>query len=120
LRLIQEEGRGVLVYLRQEWRGVGLWNKLRAYVLQDQGLDTVEANLALGLPADARDYAPAAQILRRLGVEKVRLLTNNPRKDGGLSLHGVNVVARLPLRIPANPFNARYLATKRDRLEHQL
>jgi 3,4-dihydroxy 2-butanone 4-phosphate synthase/GTP cyclohydrolase II len=117
---IAAEGRGVLVYLRQEGRGIGLLNKLRAYRLQEEGLDTVAANEQLGLPADARDYAIAAQVLGDLGVGAVRLLTNNPRKHDGLERYGLAVVERLPIVVPPNPSNIAYLATKRDRLGHLL
>lgn len=119
-RLAQSPG-GILVYLRgQEGRGIGLANKIRAYALQDGGLDTVEANRALGLPDDARDYAQAAQILRALGHERVRLLTNNPAKAAGLQRHGIAVVAVEPLALPSNPHNVHYLATKARKMGHAL
>jgi GTP cyclohydrolase II len=118
LRFLQEEGRGVLLYLRQEGRGIGLANKISAYALQEQGLDTVEANLALGLPEDGRDYRVAAEILLDLGVRRARLLTNNPAKVEGLARHGVEVVERLPLRISPNPSNLGYLRTKREKMGH--
>src|SRR5437660_6295015 len=102
LELIAQEPSGVLLYLPQEGRGIGLANKIRAYALQDQGLDTVDANLALGLPVDRRDYAAAAHILRGLGLTKVRLLTNNPLKSAALERHGVQVAERVPLTIPPN------------------
>jgi len=120
LRLLREEGRGVLLYLRQEGRGIGLANKISAYALQEQGLDTVEANLALGLPEDGRDYRVAAEMLLDLGVRGARLLTNNPAKVEGLELHGVEVVERLPLRISPNPSNLGYLRTKREKMGHLL
>ncbi|MCM8748432.1 bifunctional 3,4-dihydroxy-2-butanone-4-phosphate synthase/GTP cyclohydrolase II [Thermomicrobiaceae bacterium CFH 74404] len=120
LRLLGEAGRGVLIYLRQEGRGIGLLNKLRAYHLQDQGLDTVEANLELGFPADLRNYREAALILRDLGIQRLRLLTNNPRKVEALSDCGFEIVERVPLEIPANEHNRRYLETKRDKLGHLL
>jgi 3,4-dihydroxy 2-butanone 4-phosphate synthase/GTP cyclohydrolase II len=104
--------------MRQEGRGIGLGNKLRAYQLQDQGKDTVEANLALGFPADLRDYGIGAQILVDLGVRKLRLLTNNPKKIVGLQGYGLEVVGRVPIEVPPNPANARYLETKRDKLGH--
>ncbi len=118
--LIAAAGRGVLLYMRQEGRGIGLADKLRAYELQDRGLDTVEANLALGLPADARDYGLGAQILRELGVRRMRLLTNNPRKYAGLAGYGLEIVERVPITAPPHPANARYLETKRTRLGHLL
>jgi GTP cyclohydrolase II len=111
---------GVLLYLRQEGRGIGLVNKLRAYAMQDQGFDTVDANTRLGFAVDARDFSVAARMLDLLGIHDIRLLTNNPRKVEGLEKAGVTVVERLPLAIAANPHNARYLVTKRDRTGHQL
>jgi 3,4-dihydroxy 2-butanone 4-phosphate synthase/GTP cyclohydrolase II len=120
LQLIAQEGRGVLVYLRQEGRGIGLINKLKAYALQDQGLDTVEANLALGFPPDLREYGVGAQILRDLGIRRMRLLTNNPRKVRALEGFGLEIVERLPLKGGDNPHNQRYLLTKRERLGHWL
>ena len=118
LRLLREEGRGVLLYLRQDGRGIGLANKISAYALQERGLDTVEANLALGLPEDGRDYRVAAEILLDLGARRARLLTNNPVKVEGLGRHGVEVVERVPLRISPNPSNLRYLRTKREKMGH--
>jgi 3,4-dihydroxy 2-butanone 4-phosphate synthase / GTP cyclohydrolase II len=120
LRAIARRGRGVLLYLRQEGRGIGLAAKLRAYVLQDSGLDTVEANVRLGYPADLRDYGIGAQILVDLGVRKIELLTNNPRKLVGLEAHGLTIVRRVPIAIRPNQHNRRYLATKRDKLGHLL
>jgi GTP cyclohydrolase II len=111
---------GILLYLRQEGRGIGLVNKLRAYALQDQGFDTVDANIRLGFAVDARDFAVAAQMLRLLAVNEVRLLTNNPEKVAGLEAEGITVSERLPLKIAANPHNAHYLDTKRDRTGHKL
>ncbi|WP_026369604.1 bifunctional 3,4-dihydroxy-2-butanone-4-phosphate synthase/GTP cyclohydrolase II [Kallotenue papyrolyticum] len=119
LRRIADEGRGVLVYLRQEGRGIGLHNKLRAYALQEQGLDTVEANHALGFPADLRDYGLGAQILLDLGLRRVRLMTNNPRKVRALQSYGLEV-EQVPLQVGATPENRRYLAAKRDKLGHTL
>ena len=116
---IATEG-GVLLYLRQEGRGIGLHNKLKAYQLQDAGLDTVEANLALGFPEDSRDYGIAMQILLDLGISKVRLLTNNPIKVSGLNSYGIDVVERVPLEVPPNKFNVGYLSTKRERMGHIL
>lgn len=117
---IAAAGSGVIVYLRQEGRGIGLLNKLKAYQLQDQGLDTVEANEALGFKADLRDYGFGAQILRDLGLNKIRLLTNNPRKIIGLKGHGLEVVAREPLQMAAKTMNQRYLLTKKMKLGHML
>jgi GTP cyclohydrolase II len=118
LRIIGAAGGGVLLYLRQEGRGIGLANKLRAYALQDRGLDTVDANRRLGFADDERDYAHAAAILRALGVNDVRLLTNNPGKVSGLEAAGIKVVERVPHHMPANPHNADYLATKRSKSGH--
>jgi len=118
LRAIAEAGRGVLLYLRQEGRGIGLVNKIRAYALQQAGADTVEANRLLGLPDDARDYAVAADMLRRLGVHQVRLLTNNPAKVDALGRLGIEVVERVPLHTPTNPHNEGYLQTKSRRMGH--
>ncbi len=120
LERIADEGRGALVYLRQEGRGIGLLNKIRAYALQDEGLDTVEANEALGLGADLRDYGVGAQILNHLGIRKLRLLTNNPRKIAALKGFGLEVVERVPIIVETNATNARYLSTKADRLGHLL
>jgi 3,4-dihydroxy 2-butanone 4-phosphate synthase/GTP cyclohydrolase II len=120
LQAISEAKRGVLIYLRQEGRGIGLRDKLRAYNLQDEGLDTVEANLALGHQADARDYDVAAQILKDLGVQRIALLTNNPNKIEELQRLGIDVARRLPLQGEVNAENARYLLTKAARMQHLL
>jgi 3,4-dihydroxy 2-butanone 4-phosphate synthase/GTP cyclohydrolase II len=121
METIAEEGVGVVLYIRhQEGRGIGLLDKLHAYNLQDLGLDTVEANEALGHPADKRDYGIGSQILYDLGVRKIRLLTNNPKKIYGLEGFGLEVVQRVPIRVPSNPHNERYLNTKRDKLGHLL
>ena len=120
LTYIGRQERGAVLYLPQEGRGIGLANKIRAYSLQDSGLDTVEANLALGFPDDLRRYDVAAEILRQLGVRSVVLLTNNPNKSAGLAEHGIRVVGRVPLQVPANPHNARYLKTKRQKSGHML
>ncbi len=118
LAYLQEVGRGALLYLRQEGRGIGLTNKIRAYALQEQGLDTVDANLALGLPADQRDYRVAAEMLRDLGITSVLLITNNPRKIQGLERYGVHVQERLPVLTTPNRDNQFYLETKRRRMGH--
>ncbi len=120
LRQIAAAGRGVLVYLNQEGRGIGLINKIRAYALQDKGLDTVEANLKLGLKPDLREYGIGAQILADQGLSSIRLLTNNPRKIVGLEGYGLRVIERVPLQVPASPHSARYLRTKKAKLGHLL
>ena len=118
MEAIAGEGRGVIVYLRQEGRGIGLLNKIRAYALQDEGADTVDANLRLGLPADARDFGIGAQMLHLLGAQQLRIMTNNPRKLHSLSGFGLQVVERVPLHVGQGPENAEYLQTKRERLGH--
>ena len=120
LEIISEAGRGVLLYLRQEGRGIGLVHKIMAYELQDQGKDTVEANEALGFKADQRDYGTGAQILVELGVQNLRLMTNNPRKFVGLEGYGLKIVERLPIEIPASDASRRYLKTKKEKLGHLL
>lgn len=120
LRHIEATGRGVLVYMRQEGRGIGLPAKVRAYKLQEQGLDTVEANERLGFPADLREYGIGAQILHDLGVRKIRLLTNNPKKVVGLEGYGLEIIEQVPIRVPSNRHNRRYLATKKRKLGHLL
>jgi len=120
LRRISQEGKGVLLYMRQEGRGIGLVNKLKAYTLQDQGLDTVEANKALGLPADMRDYGIGAEILADLGIHQIRLLTNNPKKISGIEGFGLEIIERIPIEVKHNANNWLYLKTKRDKMGHML
>ena len=120
LRLMAESGWGILLYLRQEGRGIGLINKLRAYALQDQGFDTVDANTRLGFAIDARDFSVASRMLTLLGQDRIRLLTNNPEKVARIAAEGVEVIERVPHKLPPNPHNARYLDTKRDRTGHAL
>jgi 3,4-dihydroxy 2-butanone 4-phosphate synthase/GTP cyclohydrolase II len=118
MKIIEREGNGVVLYMRQEGRGIGLHNKLKAYKLQETGKDTVEANLALGFKPDLRDYGIGAQILRDIGVRKIRLLTNNPKKVVGLNAYGLEIVERVPIEINSNPENENYLMAKRDKLGH--
>ncbi|MDX2065795.1 MAG: GTP cyclohydrolase II [Fimbriimonadaceae bacterium] len=120
LEMIESAGEGVVLYIQQEGRGIGLVNKLRAYELQDRGFDTVEANLALGFKADLRDYGLGAQVLSDLGVRKIRLMTNNPKKVAALDGYGLEIVDHVPLIAPPNPARERYMATKRDKMEHML
>ncbi len=115
-----EEGKGAIVYMNQEGRGIGLLNKLKAYKLQEEGKDTVEANHALGLPTDSRDYGVGAQILHDLGISKIRLLSNNPKKRAGLLGYGLEVIENVPIEITANAHNKKYLETKRDKMGHSL
>lgn len=120
MNMIEKEGKGILLYMRQEGRGIGLVNKIRAYKLQDNGRDTVQANLDLGFPEDLRDYGIGAQILVELGVKKMRLMTNNPKKIKGLEGYGLEVVERVPIEMELKPENTRYLHTKRDKMGHLL
>ena len=120
LQRIEQEGRGVLLYMRQEGRGIGLPAKIHAYKLQEEGYDTVEANLKLGYPMDLRDYGLGAQILYDLGVRKLRLMTNNPRKVVGLQGHNLEIIEQVPIKLEPNEHNAKYLETKRDKMGHEL
>ena len=120
MRRVDEEGQGVIVYMNQEGRGIGLMNKLRAYKLQEEGLDTVEANTALGFKMDHRDYGVGAQILRSLGVHKMRLMSNNPKKRTGLVGYGLEIVENVPLKVEPNPHNHNYLNTKKEKMGHEL
>ena len=120
MRLVEAAGKGVILYMNQEGRGIGLLNKLRAYKLQEEGMDTVEANLHLGFPMDKRDYGVGAQILRYLGISKLRLLSNNPRKRAGLLGYGLEIVETVPIEVDPNPHNEKYLQTKRDKLGHEI
>jgi 3,4-dihydroxy 2-butanone 4-phosphate synthase/GTP cyclohydrolase II len=118
--MVEKAGKGVVLYMFQEGRGIGLLNKLRAYKLQELGRDTVEANLELGFAMDERDYGVGAQILRDLGVQKIRLISNNPKKRAGLLGYGLEIVESLPIEIPSNPHNEAYLTTKRDKMGHTI
>jgi 3,4-dihydroxy 2-butanone 4-phosphate synthase/GTP cyclohydrolase II len=120
MELVDQEGKGVVLYMKQEGRGIGLLNKLKAYKLQEQGLDTVEANLQLGFDMDERDYGVGAQILRELGIGKIKLMTNNPKKRVGLMGYGLEIVENVPIEVVPNPHNERYLLTKRDKLGHNI
>ena len=120
LRCIEEQGEGIVIYMRQEGRGIGLTNKIKAYTLQDQGYDTVEANVKLGFPPDMREYSLAAQMLRELDVKSVKLLTNNPEKKEDLERWGITVSKRVPIVIKANSINAKYLSTKKEKMRHML
>jgi len=118
--MVEEEGKGVILYINQEGRGIGLLNKLKAYKLQEQGYDTVEANEKLGFKMDQRDYGIGAQILRDLGISKMRLITNNPSKRAGLIGYGLEIVENVTLRVKPNKHNAKYLETKKSKMGHEL
>ena len=120
MRMVEEEGRGAILYMNQEGRGIGLLNKLKAYQLQEGGMDTVEANLHLGFQMDQRDYGIGAQILRHLGITKLRLMTNNPKKRVGLIGYGLEIVENIPIEVHSNPHNEKYIQTKRDKLGHEI
>ncbi len=120
MEMVENEGKGVILYMNQEGRGIGLLNKLKAYKLQEQGRDTVQANLELGFKEDERDYGVGAQILRDLGISKMRLMTNNPKKRTGLIGYGLEIVDNVPIEVPPNPHNADYLRTKREKMGHTL
>ncbi len=120
MKMVEQEGKGVILYMNQEGRGIGLVNKLKAYKLQEGGMDTVEANLHLGFPMDKRDYGVGAQILRNLGITKIRLMSNNPKKRAGLLGYGLEIVDTVPIEIKPNPHNEKYLQTKRDKLGHEI
>ena len=120
MQMVEQQGKGVVLYMNQEGRGIGLLNKLKAYKLQEKGMDTVEANLKLGFDMDPRDYGTGAQILHDLGISKIRLVTNNPRKRVGLMGYGLEIVENIPIEIAPNPHNVKYLTTKRDKLGHQI
>jgi 3,4-dihydroxy 2-butanone 4-phosphate synthase/GTP cyclohydrolase II len=120
MEMVEKEGKGVILYMNQEGRGIGLINKLRAYKLQEQGFDTVEANIELGFKMDQRDYGIGAQILRDLGIHKVRLISNNPVKRAGLEGYGIEIIDNIPIEIQSNPHNEKYLKTKRDKMGHAI
>ena len=120
MQMIDEAGKGIIVYMNQEGRGIGLMNKIRAYKLQEQGDDTVEANVHLGFRPDERDYGVGAQILREMGATRLRLLTNNPVKRVGLESYGIEIVENLPIEIQPNPYNLRYMRTKKEKMHHDL
>ena len=118
--MVEQAGKGVVLYMNQEGRGIGLVNKLKAYKLQEQGMDTVEANLELGFNPDQRDYGVGAQILRSLGVQKIKLISNNPNKRAGLMGYGLEIVGRVPIEVSPNEHNHEYLKTKRDKMGHDI
>jgi 3,4-dihydroxy 2-butanone 4-phosphate synthase/GTP cyclohydrolase II len=120
MKMVEANGKGAILYMNQEGRGIGLLNKLKAYKLQENGMDTVEANLHLGFPMDKRDYGVGAQILRYLGITRIILLSNNPKKRAGLAGYGLEIVETLPIEVDPNPHNEKYLQTKRDKLGHKI
>ena len=120
MQMVEEAGKGVIVYLNQEGRGIGLMNKIQAYKLQEQGMDTVEANVHLGFDPDQRNYGVGAEILRELGACKLRLMTNNPVKRIGLESYGLEIVENIPIEIAPNPYNLRYMRTKKEKMHHNL
>jgi 3,4-dihydroxy 2-butanone 4-phosphate synthase/GTP cyclohydrolase II len=120
MQTIEDEGKGVIVYMNQEGRGIGLLNKLKAYKLQENGMDTVEANLELGFQMDERDYGVGAQILRDLGVRKIKLMSNNPKKRKGLIGYGLEIIENVALQVEPNPHNKNYLSTKKEKMGHDL
>ena len=120
VQTIEKEGKGAIIYLNQEGRGIGLMEKMKAYKLQEEGMDTVDANICLGHKADERDYGVGAQILRQIGIGKMRLLTNNPVKRVGLEAYGLEITESLPLEIEPNPYNLKYMRTKKERMGHTL
>jgi 3,4-dihydroxy 2-butanone 4-phosphate synthase/GTP cyclohydrolase II len=120
MKMVEREGKGAILYMNQEGRGIGLVNKLKAYKLQENGMDTVEANLHLGFPMDKRDYGVGAQILRHLGITKLRLMSNNPKKRAGLLGYGLEIVDTVKIEVEPNPHNEKYLQTKRDKLGHEI
>jgi len=118
--MVEEEGKGIILYMNQEGRGIGLVNKLKAYKLQEEGMDTVEANIHLGFAQDERDYGVGAQILRHLNATRLKLMSNNPKKRAGLKGYGIEIVDIVPIEIKSNPHNEKYLQTKRDKLGHEI
>ena len=120
MQMVEKEGKGIIVYLNQEGRGIGLMNKIRAYKLQEQGEDTVEANIHLGFQPDERDYGVGAQILQLMGAKQLRLITNNPVKRVGLESFGIEIVENIPIEIAPNPYNLRYMQTKKEKMYHNL
>jgi 3,4-dihydroxy 2-butanone 4-phosphate synthase/GTP cyclohydrolase II len=120
MKMVEKEGKGAILYMMQEGRGIGFYNKLKAYKLQEEGMDTVDANLALGFKADQRDFGIGAQILRDLNISKLKLITNNPKKRAALQGYGLEIVENVPIEVLPNPFNQSYLETKRDKMGHNI